>query len=154
MTSDPSALRLDLEELTDADGPPTARQDEAFRPRYPTSSAWFKGWFHQVIERQQTQSLIWCPRWWAHPEALAIIDALWWSWEGARVSRDPDAMLAWWERTVGMINHLTSRTFGPFAACTPDEHREIDLSLPYQREPAGYFGIILDEDPTTSAQGL
>ena len=113
---------------------------------YPTMASWFREWFHQVIQRQQTQSLIWCPQWWQHNEALAILDGLWMAWEGARISPDPDAMLTWWERATGMLNHLTSRDVGPFAACTREEHRDIDLSLPYDREPLGFFGIVFDDE--------
>jgi hypothetical protein len=96
-------------------------------------AAWFKGWFHPMIERQVSAGLVWCPQWWRHHEATAILDALWTSWEGARVSGDPDAMLLWWERAIGLLQHLTSPDHGPFAACSSRQHQieDGDLALPW-----------------------
>jgi hypothetical protein len=123
--------------------------EQAHQPLYKTADAWFKGWFHQLIERQVSVGLIWCPQWWRHGEAINILDALWTSWEGARVSDDPDAMLIWWERAIGMLNHLTSAEHGPFAACSSRQHQVEpgDLALPNDPAPAGYFGLIIEDEP-------
>jgi hypothetical protein len=131
----------------DPDPAPVAA-DEPQQPLYDTMAAWFKGWYHRTIERQMSPGLVWCPQWWRHNEAISILTALWASWEGARVSGDPDAMIVWWERSTALLAHLTSADVGPFAACSNREHEDhVDLTLPYLPEPPEFFGFILDTGP-------
>lgn len=143
-------LAVDIEALTLPDDPQDPAQDA--EPFYPTMAAWFRSWFRQVVERQTSSGLVWCPQWWRHNEAIAILDALWMAWEGARISPAAEAMLLWWERAIGMLHHLTSPDHGPFAACTSRRHQVEDgeLALPHDPEPPGWFGLILPtgEPPT------
>lgn len=128
--------------------------DDETDPLYETMAAWFHGWFHQVVERQTSSGLIWCPQWWRHNEAIAILDALWMAWEGARLDEQPDAMLLWWERAIGLLHHLTSPDHGPFAGCTSRRHQiqDGDLALPHDPEPPGWFGIVLDTTGTVKGE--
>lgn len=144
LTVDVDAFALPADPPADLPADP-GDQDEV-EPLYPTMAAWFRAWFHQVIERQPSSGLIWCPQWWRHNEAVAILDALWMAWEGARIAPDADAMLLWWEHAIGMLHHLTSPDHGPFAACTSRKHQvqDGDLALPFAPPPTGWFGVILD----------
>ena len=46
----------------------------------------------------------WCARGWAHPEAVAVVEALWLTWEAGVADSDPHAMAAWLRRGRGRLD--------------------------------------------------
>lgn len=62
------------------------------------------------------RELHWCDQWWAHPEAVVRLTALWLSWEAARLQ--PDGVLGWLRDADANIDRLTLST-GTFSQCGP-----------------------------------
>jgi len=63
----------------------------------------------------------WCPQWWAHAEALSRLEALWRTWEAARL--DPLQGIAVWYRDFCDPRLLVLFSpAGPFAQCTAERH--------------------------------
>jgi len=63
----------------------------------------------------------WCPQWWAHAEALSRLEALWRTWEAARL--DPLQGIAVWYRDFCDPQLLVLFSpAGPFAQCTAERH--------------------------------
>jgi Domain of unknown function (DUF4913) len=114
-------------------GPP-----DQLRPHFPHVEMWVTEHLSPIIQRRLGGRLTWCPRWWAHAEAISRLIALWRAWEKARLE-GPVAMSDWW------LNHLDphlrillSATEGPFADCGPDGH--VDLApLPSEPAPDGHW---------------
>lgn len=80
--------------------------------------AWVENWLSPIIRRPITSNHRWCPRWWAHPEAVARLTALWLAWKAADQAGGT-APSTWWLTTFAP--HWTALTApsGPFAACSP-----------------------------------
>lgn len=85
---------------------------------YPHLAAWVEDWLSPTMRRRVTNSMKWCERWWAHPEAAARLTALWAAWEVAN-AEGGSSMSTWW------IYHFDSHwpqltdPHGPFEACRP-----------------------------------
>ena len=76
------------------------------------------------------------PDWWRHPEAVLRLDAMWRSWEQARL--DPATGMATWLRdTADYHMGILMSAQGPFGnaqdTCDPGE------PLPYTAAPVGLF---------------
>lgn len=85
----------------------------------------------QLLERRPNPSAVhWCARWWAHPEAMSRIYALWLAWEELRFGTGPSD---WWSHHLDRHLWVLTGHDGPFARCRPDEHRP---AVPYPAEPA------------------
>ena len=82
----------------------------------------------------------WCARWWAHPEAIARLYALWREWEKARVN---DSMSAWWRDHLDPHLSAMSSEYGPFNRCGPDKHNSVK-SLPKLPVPAEVLAQLPD----------
>lgn len=93
---------------------------------YPDVAAWVERYWVRTIRRR---SMPWCQQWWAHPEALARLGALWAAWETANAEGGA-SMSQWW--LYHADGHLTalSDPRGPFAACTLDQHQPPAEPLP------------------------
>jgi hypothetical protein len=85
----------------------------------------------------------WKGDWWTVDEAVQRLEALWRSWEVARL--DPGVgMSSWW------LNHATPHMTallaqdGPFAGAT--DENDVGAPLPYQRPPQGRFAPDLRAD--------
>lgn len=53
---------------------------------FHTSEQFFEGFLKHVYARDPDNSaVIWCPRWFEHPEALYVVEELWRSWETQRM---------------------------------------------------------------------
>jgi hypothetical protein len=118
-----------------SDPPPGPQaDDEGPEPAFDDLAAFVDGYLTQVVERRvltgNVSGLYWCTSWWAHPEALSRIYALWREWEKARVD---DTMSTWWLHHLDP--HLASLTaeYGPFCKCEPGKHANKPLTL--QSEP-------------------
>jgi hypothetical protein len=77
----------------------------------------------------------WCPRWWAHAEAIGRLDALWRAWEHHR--QNPAlGMALWWRDLADPTMATLFHPAGPFAACTATRHHDRDRIPPLPAEPA------------------
>ncbi|WP_245714997.1 DUF4913 domain-containing protein [Micromonospora inyonensis] len=65
--------------------------------------------------------MYWCPRWWAHPEAVSRLHAGWQAWDALRAS-DPTGMSVWWVHHVDPHLDRLAAEYGPLNRCRPDKH--------------------------------
>ena len=137
-------LRRDVADLQQqADEPPAEPAGEAMgegpvEPRFGDVEQWVTAVFAPTFGRHLDSRTCWCPSWWDHAEAIVRLEALWRSWEAARL--DPDRGIAVWLRDFGdpQLAQLTSPD-GPFRQCTPDQHHQLP-ELPLTPAPADTFG--------------
>lgn len=142
-----AALRADIEVLeqvvadfmhgsADAEPPPDAGH-EPFEPFYPSLEEWVLDYFAPMFSRPTSPTLRWCAAWWEHAEAISRLEALWRSWEVARL--DQLRGMALWYRDFldSQLAVLTSPS-GPFAQCKPDRHADAE-PLPTVPAPLGYW---------------
>lgn len=99
-----------------------------------------------LIRRRIGGSYTWCSCWWAHAEAVLRITAMWETWEHFR-HEGALGMSTW------MLHHadphlavLLSKDGGPFAACKPDRHVQIE-PLPTTPAPPGMWSAAAFSDP-------
>jgi len=128
------------------DGQP-GPEDEEFQPRYPGLEEWVVDYFTPMFARPLSPALRWCACWWDHAEAISRLEALWRTWEVARL--DPLRGMAVWYRDHldGQLPVLLSPT-GPFAQCAPDRHAPT-RPLPTTAAPDGYW----DDHPNPNPPG-
>jgi hypothetical protein len=69
----------------------------------------------------------WCACWWAHPEAVDRLRALWRAWEV--LQRDDVGLSSWWVYHLDPHLRVLFDQSGPFAACR-DGHTEKLQPLP------------------------
>jgi hypothetical protein len=101
-----------------------ADDSEDNEPLYPHVGAWVEQWLASNVERridtnETGRGVLWCPRWWDHPEVRGRLFALWRDWEAAFAVDD---LADWWEAFDRHWNTLTAED-GPFGNCKPGEHR-------------------------------
>jgi Domain of unknown function (DUF4913) len=139
--ADLAAIRRAMEGLRESPSPrPAVPGGSAaagqFAPRYTHLESWVNEFFVLTFGRAEGQ-VFWCPRWWAHPEAVLRLDALWRTWEATAL--DPVHGLAEWIR-----DHLDPNLAvllgpaGPFAACQGGRHVETAV-LPVDPTPADWW---------------
>lgn len=89
-----------------------------------------------IIQRRMDDgSHLWCPSWWAHPEAIARLAAMWRAFEYLR--SDPAIGLSnWWLHHADPHLAVLLSPTGPFHACAQG-HRSDAERLPLDRMPAG-----------------
>jgi hypothetical protein len=97
--------------------------DSLVEPAYANVSDWATEWLLPTVERRYAQGsrggVYWCDQWWAHPEGLQRIYALWREWEKARVD---DSMSNWWRDHLDPHLHALTGENGAFVACSPGRH--------------------------------
>jgi hypothetical protein len=109
---------------------------DVVEPAFADLDGFVSGYLTHVVERRvvtgNVSGVYWCSQWWAHPEALSRVYALWREWERARVD---DTMSVWWLHHLDP--HLAGLTadFGPFCKCEPGKHVE-PRTLPTEPVPA------------------
>ena len=143
-TGDPVAdLDQLLNQLTNRGSGPdggdgTKATAESPEPAYSNLDAWINEYLVHVVERRvaegATSGINWCARWWAHPEAISRLYALWRAWESLRVSDPQTGMSIWWRDHLDP--HLAALTaeYGPFMRCRSDRHYDPE-PLPVKPTP-------------------
>lgn len=112
--------------------------EDAPEPLYPDVQSWVENLYVTAFIRQENQQIRWCASWWAHPEAIIRLTALWQTWETARLV--PGSGMADWLR--GYLDSLAPALHsptGPFASCTTDKHRD-QQPMAVGPAPTGYWG--------------
>ena len=124
------------------DGPQPGPAAAPVEPAYPGLEEWVVEHFARMFTRPLSPALRWCPQWWAHAEALSRLEALWRTWEAARL--DPLQGIAVWYRDFADPQLLVLFSpAGPFAQCTADRHSP-DRPLPTIPAPDGHWD---DDEP-------
>jgi hypothetical protein len=96
---------------------------------------WLRFAYRRTVSRPGRGELRWRAQWWSSEEALGRVEAMWRSWEQARL--DPVGMTNWWLYVADPMMRVLLSDDGPFAGAT-DENRPGE-PLPYEQPPAGMF---------------
>lgn len=117
--------------------------------RYSSVEDWVSNYLSPVVQRKSRPGVVWCAKWWQHPEAANRLWALWRAWEAFR-SQGGSGMSSWWlyhfDPTWG---ELTSDQ-GPFTECRSRRgrgqgHRDTDRPLPHVPAPEGWWTVVLGD---------
>jgi hypothetical protein len=111
-----------------------ASQDVADEPVdvYPSLQAFVERHLAPLLARPGARC--WCASWWAHPEAVDRLRALWRSWEV--LQRDDGVGLSsWWVYHLDPHARVLLDPSGPFGACR-DGHTDKLRPLPTLPIPA------------------
>ena len=121
---------------------PSEEADEGeLEPLYPDVQSWVENLYVVTFIRPDTQQVRWCASWWAHPEAIIRLTALWQTWEIARLV--PGTGMADWLRTnLDSLAPVLHSATGPFASCSPNTHRN-QQPMQVTNPPAGYWNQAL-----------
>lgn len=107
---------------------------------YPDARSWVDEHLSQLVRRQLGAGSTWCAQWWRHAEAISRLEALWRAWEILRLEPTLGMSVWWLHHADPHLAVLLSRDSGPFSACTPDRHVELDL-LPTVEAPPDHWGV-------------
>jgi hypothetical protein len=144
----PEVLRRELPGLQPF-APPPVDGNEAVEPAFATLDGFVSVYLLQVVEgRENAGGSRWCARWWAHPEAVTRLHALWQAWEYARAHLGPAGMSTWWRDTLDFQFTTLLDPHGPFGRCGPADHRD-PVPLPVEPVPAEVLRELPDGDGTT-----
>jgi hypothetical protein len=112
--------------------------DPAPGPVYDSLPAWVEDWLSPTVRRHVRNTVKWCGRWWAHPEAAARLGALWAAWEVA-MAEGGSAMSQWWVYHFDSHWPVLTDAQGPFAGCHPDKPCSWAARLPVTPCPPDVF---------------
>lgn len=101
-------------------------------PHYDSLESWLNGWLLQMVRRRRGATVHWCPKWWAHPEAVSRLGALWAAWEQAQEEGGSSPSTWWIYHFDGQYPHIFGAS-GPFAGC--DTIRHLDPQPPWPTVP-------------------
>ena len=113
--------------------------DGAAEPVCPDVQTWVELVYTPTFPRKISQTTRWCASWWAHPEAIVRLTALWQSWEAARLVTDGSGMADWLRNYFDALNPVLLSPEGPFCSCTPDRHAGDQTPLPVTAPPADHW---------------
>ena len=85
---------------------------------YSSLTEWVEDWLTSMYIRKNAEQLRWCPAWWAHPEAVVVLMALWEAWELQRVG-EPGSMAQYLVTTFYPLMHELTGPNGTFRLCDP-----------------------------------
>ena len=145
---DPEQLVMPL----DAETHPN-RDEEDEGPYFGSLEGFVAGYLAPTICRKPIRRS-WCPRWWAHPEAVLRLMALWQAWEAFRVEGGVGLSSWWVYHADHHLAFLFDPEMGPFAGCR-DEHQDLaglDCE-PVPTDLAPALGPATAGHPTTDAPG-
>lgn len=126
-----------------SDGPARADATEA-QPLYPNTETWVNRHFLLMYQRRTGIGgrWRWCDDWWRHPEAISRFEALWRTWELARL--DPTGIAGWYREHLDHHLPILLGEDGPFRHCEPSrdgragEHEDVE-PLSAAPSPAGWW---------------
>ncbi|BEP13849.1 hypothetical protein acdb102_21600 [Acidothermaceae bacterium B102] len=101
---------------------PSAAAPEQFVPHYPSARAWVTHHYSVMYVRRLRNGQRWCARWFEHPEAAMRFEALWRTWEQARLTEFIGTAL-WLRAELDHHLPILHSDDGPFAGCVDGEHR-------------------------------
>ena len=104
---------------------------------FATATEWVEQFLVSIYTRPTPGQYRWCPLWWAHPEAVIRLEALWRSWEVARLG-GPASMSLWHRDHLDHHLPILMGQAGPFAACNLTRHID-NTPLPTTPPPEGWW---------------
>ncbi len=135
-----SAIRAALRATKDQQ-----RSDDEFVPipeRYVDVEDFVTQYLSPVVQRKLGGGVVWCPKWWKHPEAVNRLWALWRAFEMFR-SQGGSAMSSWWVYHADVHLSVLLDERGPFVECRGRKgHIDSDHSLPVERAPEGWWTVL------------
>ncbi|MFI9724540.1 DUF4913 domain-containing protein [Streptomyces sp. NPDC052396] len=142
---------LDEDEAGSVRAPAAAGEEEPPRPVYADLETWLHKHLAQIIRRRFGGSLTWCSQWYRHAEAISRLNAMWQEWEKAVAE---GTMSNWWlYHCDPHLSVLMSKDSGPFMACKPGEHRQLD-SLPLaDSDPLLWLGSAFSDPAADPSDG-
>ncbi|GCD96918.1 DUF4913 domain-containing protein [Embleya hyalina] len=96
--------------------------------------------FAPLIRRRLNRAVaLWCPEWWAHPEAVSRLSSMWRSFEYLRNDVSLGMSVWWTQHADPHLRLMMDPDYGPFALCDPrDGHNSTPLPpLPLVAVPEG-----------------
>lgn len=118
-------------------------EDEAPELHYPDVGAFVSASLATTYRREvDGRERTWCPRWWAHAEAVVRLEALWRAWEHLRL--EPALGMSIWLRDHADPHMaVLMDPAGPFAGCTTARGHAVEPLAPLPLEPApkGFFDV-------------
>jgi hypothetical protein len=91
-------------------------------PLYADIDSWVTDYYCVVFARRLSATTRWCPRWNEHHEVVVRMEALWRTWEIARL-RDELGIAEWLRTELDHHAPIIHAPCGPFAGCVDGEHR-------------------------------
>jgi Domain of unknown function (DUF4913) len=91
-------------------------------PLYADLESWVRDYYCVVFARRLSATTRWCPRWNEHHEVAVRMEALWRTWEIARI-RDELGIADWLRTELDHHAPIIHAPDGPFAGCVDGEHR-------------------------------
>jgi hypothetical protein len=92
------------------------------QPFYADLQSWVTGYYCVVFARRLSATNRWCPRWNEHHEVAVRMEALWRTWEIARL-HDETGIAEWLRAELDHHAPIIHASDGPFAGCVDGEHR-------------------------------
>jgi Domain of unknown function (DUF4913) len=132
---------------------PQAEEDEAETPErellYPTVGAFVEGYVAKLYKREVTvegseKTFRWCPRWHAHGEVWARMNALWRAFEHLRLGENTELSSFWLMHLDPHMAQILDPN-GPFKYCTVRGGHKAKLAalatvaVPEGTDPDGYY---------------
>lgn len=111
---------------------------------YDSAAAWVEGYLSLVYWRRLGTRHVWCPKWWAHPEAVVRVEGMWRAWEKMRQADAALGIASWFTEVADPMMRELLDPDGPFKGCSPDHHRskpETGMTLPVSPVPACLTGV-------------
>jgi hypothetical protein len=125
--------------------------DDGPEPKFSCLEAFVTGYLAPALARKATSRRTWCPTWWAHPEAVLRLWAVWQAWE-AFYAQGGVGPSSWW---VYHLDHHLARLFdaeiGPFSLCR-DGHSEAAQPLPCEPAPPDVGPIVVGSPEAGAAE--
>ena len=132
---------------TAAGGDQAAGGEAPFAPLYPALELWVVDCFAPMFPRPLSPTVRWCAQWWDHAEAISRLEALWRTWEVARLD-ELRGVASWYRDHLDPQLAVLLSAGGPFAQCTQDRHAPTQplATLP---APEGYWTSSEPADPAS-----
>lgn len=130
-----------MENSTESDASP---KEESTDPplMYPHVAAWVED-FALPHFRRNPATFHWDPEWWLYPEATAVLEALWQSWEYLRHQGATGMAVFFKDYFYPLMREITGQD-GPFWQYSEHRERPAPTEWPAHRPPKGLFQA---EDP-------
>lgn len=129
---------------------------EEIRPVYSNLNDWVVKYFSRVIERKLAAGAqpgaYWCRRWWAHPEAIARLYALWRTWETLRLNAQT-GMSVWWRDHLDHHFSMLTAQQGPFGRCLGSQGHIDPTPIPVDPAPPEVLAQLPDDMDADGADG-
>jgi hypothetical protein len=105
-------------------GAPTQSVPAPVEPCYGSVEDFVTKYLSLVTEVRTGGPIVWCASWWAHPEAIMRLTALWRAWEALRLEPGTGTSNWWTLHFDPHMRVLLDAERGPFASCTREKHQD------------------------------